>query len=87
VVSERSVTLRWTWEGRLRPDEYFDVRLGRAGRGMESVGLTRDRFLTVEHTRNGWYEWTVCVVQAKEGTIKEERSSPLSPWSFFWRPS
>jgi len=87
VVSERSVTLRWTWEGRLRPDEYFDVRLGRAGRGMESVGLTRDRFLTVEHTRNGWYEWTVCVVQAEEGTIKEERSSPLSPWSFFWRPS
>jgi hypothetical protein len=84
-IEGEQVELVWEWEQALGEEEWFEVSLWRVGDEPEVVELTQtDRYMASGDI-NGWYDWTVRVVQRGE----EDAVVPLSPLassaSFFWR--
>lgn len=62
------VTLRWSWNGTLGPDEYFDVRLWQAGQPHYGIAWTKaPEFVLNDTSRQGTYFWSVAVVRGQNG--------------------
>lgn len=84
------VTLKWKWDGTLGANEYFDVRVWFGGQAKTGISLTKQPALTIgaDHPiwrfGPGWYHWAVVVVEARDGQITRELSSPSQEWAFQW---
>lgn len=80
------LTLRWTWNGVLGPDDYYDVRLWRLGAPESSIAWTRDTFYVQRLPDTGWQNWTVVVIRGRDGVVEQELSPEPTPVRFHWRP-
>lgn len=87
---ERPVTLRWEWDGRLGPNEYFDVRVWYGGQAHTGIDQTDERSYTIGARNSiwrfgpGWYHWQIVVVEARNGQVVRELSAPSQEWAFEW---
>jgi len=83
-VTGAQVALVWDWSGDLAEGERFEVTVQPPGREPPETTLTREARHTITRGAEGWYTWTVRVVDA----TGEEGSVPLSPRaeevSFHW---
>ena len=79
-------TLRWTWAGVLKEDEYFDVRLARWDKPPKSIAWTKGYEYTEFYLESGGYAWTVVVVRGKDGVWEREMSEVPEPLTFSWQP-
>lgn len=79
-------TLRWTWAGVLKEDEYFDVRLARWDKPPKSIAWTKGYEYTEFYLESGGYAWTVVIVQGKDGIWEREMSEVPEPLTFVWQP-
>lgn len=95
VISARDhVTLRWTWDGTLGPDEHFDVRVWRPGQEHLGVAWVEEPSYVLDITRlprrltdpdsTGAYYWSVVVVRGRSGSVERELSEESSTRVFYW---
>lgn len=80
----RHVELRWSWEGTLAEDEFFDVRLWRLGTPKTSIAWTKEPYYTERHRSNGWHTWTVAVIKGRDGLLERELAPEAEPINFDW---
>ena len=83
-VHNRELLLSWDWEGALRGDEYFDVRLWRLGTPKHSIAWTQERHYTERNPESGWYSWTVVVIRGKDGVVDQDLTDEPEPVEFQW---
>ncbi len=79
------ITLFWEWEGELAVSELYEVILWPAGNDPEARTVTGAQRHSVSIGEDGWYRWSVRIV---DGTDRQNLV-PLSPEaeaiSFLWR--
>ena len=66
--SERT-TLRWSWDGTLGPDEYFDIRVWRGNEPHYGVGWSKTtEYLYDPRSKGGGdFFWSVAVIRGRDG--------------------
>ncbi|MFP3896167.1 MAG: hypothetical protein ACLFV5_04925 [Anaerolineales bacterium] len=84
-VYGRELTLTWAWDGELKEDEYFDLRLWRLGEPEKSIAWTREREYTQRLTEPGWHSWRVCLVRRAEGVVEQVLAEAQAA-DFDWNP-
>lgn len=70
------VELEWAWEGVLLPGEYLEIRLGKKGTTLQSIGVTltlssHQMPISWFHGRSGneTYEWQAYHMASDKGTV------------------
>ncbi len=81
------VTVRWTWDGELGPDEYFDVRLWQEGAPHYGVGWSREEMYGVVGEPNVTYYWSIAVIRGQDGRMLEQLSPQSPPRRLSWGPA
>lgn len=78
-VSGATITLRWTWEGTLGDDEYFEVRLWRQGTAPQGITWTKGSTHQAGGLPAGQYLWSVVVLR-HTGTLPDgsRQGEPIS---------
>ena len=78
------VTVHWTWDGELGPDEYFDVRLWQEGAPNYGVGWSREGTYGVAGEPNVIYYWSIAVIRGRDGQMLEQLSPQSPPRRLSW---
>lgn len=79
-----TITVRWTWDGELGPDEYFDVRLWQEGAPPYGVGWSREGIYGVVGEPNVVYYWSIAVIRGQDGQMLEQLSPQSPPRKLSW---
>jgi hypothetical protein len=76
--------LRWTWDGTLRTDEYFDVRVWREGDPHYGVAWTKQpEFLYDPKIKGpGTFYWSIAVIQGHDGQWLADMGPEAPPRRF-----
>lgn len=80
----QEVPVRWTWDGALGEDEYFDVRLWQEGAPHYGVGWSRDEAYAVVGEPGAVHYWSVAVIRGKDGRMLEQLSPESPPRRISW---
>jgi hypothetical protein len=74
---ERRVAFQWQWDGELKENEYFDIRVWKMG-NQEHSGVAWTKETTHQYDMSekggGQYEWTVVVIRGRDGKLEQELS-------------
>jgi len=81
-----SVTFRWAWSGTLAEDEWFAVRLGKAGEEPHSVVWVKEREYTGSISEAGDYVWRVAICQGDPSDMDCRVLLAISGQQQFWAP-
>ncbi|MBC7236766.1 MAG: hypothetical protein H5T69_13080 [Chloroflexi bacterium] len=84
AVYGHQLELRWSWEGILGEDDYFDVRVWPLGAPKQGIAWTKETQYIERNLASGWYSWTVVVVRGQEGRVERELSAEPKPVNFRW---
>lgn len=79
------VALIWEWQGELASNEFFELILRPAGDEPPARTLTRASRHVATIGADGWYAWTVRVVDGAERPTVRPLSPEAEPVSFHWR--
>jgi hypothetical protein len=79
------IILSWEWARELGADQFFEVILRPAGDDPEARTLTRVERHMVSIGADGWYAWSVRVVDGQDRQNPEPLSPEAAPISFHWR--
>jgi hypothetical protein len=80
----QEIVLSWEWPDDLAGDEFFQVIVRPPGE-EEARTLTRTRRHSVSIGAEGWYSWSVRIVDAADRDAPIPRSPEAEPVSFHWR--
>jgi hypothetical protein len=83
-VSGVEVALVWDWPQDLAESERFEVIVRPPGGDAEGRTLTRERRHTISRSVEGWYVWTVRVVDVSDGESATALSPRAEEVSFHW---
>ncbi|MGD8598235.1 MAG: CHAT domain-containing protein [Anaerolineae bacterium] len=77
-------TMRWTWEGTLKEDEWFDVRIWRAGMPHYGIAWTKDTEYVYDICLQGSgnYYWSIAIVRGEDGQWLGDLSREAEPRRF-----
>jgi hypothetical protein len=94
IADRDTVELRWEWDGTLKEDEYFDVRVWREEQDHLGVAWTKERyyFLRIpsleqrlaEPDRAGTYYWAVVVLSGADGKVVKDLGPESTARRFSW---
>ena len=79
------ITLFWEWEGELEVSELYEVILWPAGNDPEARTVTGARRHEVSIGEDGWYRWSVRIVDGTDRDNLLPLSPEAEPISFLWR--
>lgn len=76
--------LRWTWDGTLGEDEWFDVRIWRRGQPHYGISWTKDHEYEYDICLmgSGNYWWSVAVIRGRDGQWLGNLSEEATPFAF-----
>lgn len=83
-ITGSEVALVWEWMAELGPDERFEVLLQPPGGEPEARTMTRERQHVVTFGAEGWYSWTVRLVDVSDSAAPVALSSRAEQVSFHW---
>jgi hypothetical protein len=83
-VSGVEVSLVWDWAQDLAESERFEVIVRPPGGEAEGRTLTRERRHTISRSAEGWYAWTVRVVDVSASEVTTATSPRAEEVSFHW---
>lgn len=83
-VRGADVALVWEWAADLGPDERFEVLLQPPGGEPEARTMTRERQHVVTLGAEGWYSWTVRLVDGSDSAAPVALSARAEQVSFHW---
>jgi hypothetical protein len=77
-------TMRWTWDGDLQKDEWFDVRVWQAGMPHYGIAWTKqpEYVYDICLKGNGNFYWSVAIVRGEEGQWFGDLSPEAAPRLF-----
>ena len=77
-------TMRWTWDGVLNEDEWFDVRIWRAGMPHYGIAWTKDTEYVYDICLQGSgdYFWSIAVIRGEDGQWLGDLSPEAEPRRF-----
>lgn len=78
-------SLSWTWDGVLRPGEWFDVRVWAPGMPHYGIAWTREPVFRFDLCLlvSGTYHWSIAVVRGEEGVWLGDLSLEATPRLFY----
>jgi hypothetical protein len=76
--------MRWTWDGTLREDEWFDVRIWQEGMPHLGVAWTKEPEYRYDFCLkgSGYFFWSVAVIRGKGGQWLADLSPEAAPRRF-----
>jgi hypothetical protein len=76
--------MRWTWDGTLRADEWFDVRVWKEGMPHLGIAWTKEPEYKYDFCLkgSGHFFWSVAVIRGKEGQWLADLSPEATPRRF-----
>ena len=76
--------MRWTWDGDLQKDEWFDVRVWQAGMPHYGIAWTKQSEYVYDICLkgNGSFYWSVAIVRGEEGQWFGDLSPEAAPRLF-----
>ena len=76
--------MQWVWEGTLRPDEWFDVRVWQAGEPHYGVAWTKqpEYLYDICIKGSGLFFWSIAVIRGTDGQWQADLSPEASPRQF-----
>ncbi len=83
-VTGSEVSLIWDWEGEIQQGERFEVTVVSPGGEPEVRTLTRERMHRLIQVADGWYTWTVRIVDATQEDAPVGLSRGSDPVRFHW---
>jgi len=83
-IKGAQVALVWEWVAELGPDERFEVLLQPPGGEPEARTMTRERQHVVSFGAEGWYSWTVRLVDIADSASPIALSPRAEQVSFHW---
>jgi LysM repeat protein len=73
----QEIVLRWAWDDRLGPDEWFDVQLGeKEGDLLGRVWTKEMQWRLPKEFFDGRWRWRIVVIRGVQGQSREEISPP-----------
>jgi hypothetical protein len=77
-------SMRWQWDGTLRADEWFDVRVWQEGMPHYGIAWTRQPGYTYDLCTkgSGYFLWSVAVVRGQDGRWLADLSPEATPRHF-----
>jgi hypothetical protein len=77
-------TMRWTWDGVLQKDEWFDVRVWQAGMPHYGIAWTKqpEYVYDICLKGNGYFYWSVAIIRGQDGEWFDDLSPEASPRLF-----
>ena len=76
--------LRWSWDGELDKDEYFDVRFWKNGAPHYGVTWTKEGSHAVRGEPGITYFWAIAVIHGQDGQMLEQLSPESRARRLFW---
>lgn len=80
----QAVPVRWTWDGDLGEDEYYDVRLWQEGAPHYGVGWSKESTYGVVGEPGTTYYWSIAVIRGRDGQMLEQLSPESPPRTISW---
>ena len=76
--------LRWSWDGALQPEEWFDVRIWQPGLPHLGIAWTKEPVYRFDLCSlvSGAYEWSVVVIRGENGEWLGDMSPEATPRRF-----
>jgi serine/threonine protein kinase len=94
IADRDTVELRWEWDGTLKEDDYFDVRVWREEQDHLGVAWTKETYYSLhipsleqrlsEPDRAGTYYWAVAVLRGAGGKVIKDLSPESTERRFEW---
>lgn len=84
AIINKPTLLRWTWDGKLGTNEYFDVRVWKDGDPHFGVTWTTEtEYLYDPKTKgDGQFFWTVAIIRGEGGQRQEDLTIEAPPQFF-----
>ena len=81
------IILKWTWDGKLAPNEYFDVRVWKEGEPHKGIAWEKntEHHIDLASWPPGKYYWGIAVIRGKNGRWEKDLSPESEAQAFYWR--
>lgn len=80
-----AIILRWSWNGQLGPDEYYDVQVWRDGETPQGIAWGKETSYQLGSMfYPGKYNWRIVVIRGEDGRWEKDLSPPSETGTFSW---
>ena len=80
-----TIVLRWSWDGQLGSDEYYDVQVWREGETPHGIAWSKETSYQLGPMfYPGRYNWRIVVIRGENGKWEEDLSPPSETRTFSW---